>query len=133
MILPDTSAWIEYFRASGSPVHRVMTQVLGEDLDVVTTGVVMMELLAGERSEDDAAITRSLLLGYPMIPVDAAQDFDQAATMYRSCRAAGDTVRQLTDCLIAVAAIKVGATVLHADRDFEVIARHSDLRIEPVA
>ena len=45
----------------------------------------------------------------------------------------GDTVRQLTDCLIAVATIKAGATVLHADRDFDAIARHSELQIEPTA
>ncbi|MGZ5294241.1 MAG: PIN domain-containing protein [Actinomycetota bacterium] len=36
------------------------------------------------------------------------------------------------DCLIAAVAIREGATVLHADRDFDVIARHTDLRIEPL-
>lgn len=133
MILPDTSAWIEYFRASGSPVHRAMVRALSEDLDVVSTGIVVMELLAGETSEGDVAATRSLLLEYPMIPAHAAHDFEHAAEIYRSCRSAGDTVRQLTDCLIAASAIKAGATVLHADRDFDAIARHSDLRVEPLA
>ena len=133
MILPDSSAWVEYFRASGSPVHGAMVEALSEHLDVVTTGIVVMELLAGETSEGDVATTRSLLLEYPLIPVHAADDFEHAAKIYRSCRAAGDTVRQLTDCLIAVAAIKAGASVLHADRDFDAIARHSDLRIEPLA
>ncbi len=108
-------------------------RALSEDLDVVTTGIVVMELLAGETSDADIATTRSLLLEYPMIPAHAAHDFEHAAEIYRSCRAAGDTVRQLTDCLIAVAAIKAGAAVLHADRDFDAIARHSELQIEPTA
>jgi predicted nucleic acid-binding protein len=133
VILPDSSAWVEYFRASGSPVHGAMARALSEDVDVVTTGIVVMELLAGETSETDVAATRSLLLEYPLVPVHAAHDFEHAAKIYRSCRAAGDTVRQLTDCLIAVAAIKAGASLLHADRDFDTIARHSDLRIELLA
>ena len=132
MILPDTSAWIEFFRGSGSDVHLAMLRALAEDRDVVTTGVVVMELLAGESSDVDAAGTRSVLMEYPVVPAHGVPDFEEAARIYRACRAAGRTVRQLTDCLIAVAAIRADATILHLDRDFDVIARHTDLRIEPV-
>jgi predicted nucleic acid-binding protein len=37
------------------------------------------------------------------------------------------------DCLIAAVAIRESASILHADRDFDVMARHAGLRIEPVA
>jgi predicted nucleic acid-binding protein len=37
----------------------------------------------------------------------------------------------LTDCLIAAVAIRNGVSVLHRDRDFEVIARHTDLKVLP--
>ena len=63
MILAGTSAWVEYLRATGSPVH-----------------------------------------------------------LYRRCRAGGETVRKLSDCLIAAVALRHGA-------DFEVIARHTPLRV----
>ena len=33
------------------------------------------------------------------------------------------------DCLIAAVAIRERAHVLHRDRDFDVIARHTDLRL----
>lgn len=46
---------------------------------------------------------------------------------------AGEPVRSGMDCLIAAVAIRDDATLLHADRDFDVIARHTELRIEPVA
>ena len=39
------------------------------------------------------------------------------------------TVRALTDCLIAVVAIRARLQVLHADSDFTTIARHTNLAI----
>jgi hypothetical protein len=38
-------------------------------------------------------------------------------------------VRGLADCLIAVPAINAGAPILHADRDFDAIARHTPLQV----
>jgi predicted nucleic acid-binding protein len=38
----------------------------------------------------------------------------------------------MTDCLVAVPTIEAGATLLHADRDFDALARHTPLRLEPV-
>ena len=45
----------------------------------------------------------------------------------RYCR--GETVRKLVDRLIAASAIRESVPVLHDDVDFEVLARHTDLRI----
>lgn len=39
-------------------------------------------------------------------------------------------VRKMIDCLIAVPAIRADIPVLHADADFEVLARHTALRVE---
>jgi predicted nucleic acid-binding protein len=33
------------------------------------------------------------------------------------------------DCLIAAVAIRTGSAVLHADTDFDVLARHTALRL----
>ena len=41
----------------------------------------------------------------------------------------GDTPRRLVDCLIAAVALAVDAAVVHADADFDVLARHTALRI----
>ena len=56
-------------------------------------------------------------------------DYEEAAALYRHCRRRGETVRNLMDCLIAAVAIRNGAPVLHADVDFDVLARHTDLRV----
>lgn len=98
----------------------------------MTSEVVVMELLAGARTETDAVTIRGTLLEYPVVPLLGLGGYEEAARIYRACRSAGETVRKMTDCLIAVVAIRAGATLLHDDRDFDVIARHTELRIEPV-
>jgi hypothetical protein len=57
-------------------------------------------------------------------------DYEQAALLYRNCRRAGETVRRLIDCLIAAHAIRAKVPLLHADSDFDVLARHSALEID---
>jgi predicted nucleic acid-binding protein len=129
VILADTSAWVEFLRATGSPVHLRLRGLIAGDGDLATTDVVMMELLAGPATQDAMARLRRLLLRFQLLPVEGLADYEAAADLYRRCRAGGETVRKLTDCLIAVVAIRNGATLLHRDHDFEVIARHTTLRL----
>ncbi len=56
-------------------------------------------------------------------------DAEQAATLHRACRRAGETPRSLNDCLIAAVALRHDVPVLHRDRDFTVLAQHTDLRL----
>ena len=56
-------------------------------------------------------------------------DYEDAAAIYRSCRIRGETVRRMIDCLTAAVAIREGVPVLHADHDFDVIARHTTLQL----
>ena len=44
------------------------------------------------------------------------------ADIYRSMRAGGHTPRSITDCLIAAIGLRVAATVVHNDVDFDRIA-----------
>ncbi len=93
------------------------------------TEVVVMELLAGAGSDADAEALRERLLTFPLLRLEGLGDFEEAAAIYRRCRMAGETLRGIDDCLIAVPAIRVGAQVLHDDADFETIARHADLAV----
>jgi predicted nucleic acid-binding protein len=45
------------------------------------------------------------------------------------CSLGGETVRKVDDCLIAAVAIRNDVAVLHDDRDFDVLARHTTLRV----
>jgi predicted nucleic acid-binding protein len=129
VILADTSAWVEYLRATGSPVHLRLRKLIADEGDLVTTEVVMMELLAGETTPEGVARLRRLLGRFDLMAVEGLADYEAAAELHRRCRAGGETVRNLTDCLIAAVAVRHGAALLHRDQDFDVIARHTRLRV----
>lgn len=131
MILVDSSAWIEFLRGSGHAAHRTLTHHFGRRSQLGVTEPVVMELLAGVRSPGEGAKLRRRLLAFPLLALRGLPDFEKAAELYRLCRREGETVRRLIDCLIAAVAIRERATLLHNDRDFDVLARHSKLRIEP--
>lgn len=118
MILADTSAWIEFDRATSSPVDRRITTLIKHDGDLAVTEPVIMELLAGARDDRAEAKLRSLLARFELIRFDAACDFESAALVYRRCRAAGVTPRGVIDCMIAAVAWRAGARVLSHDADF---------------
>ena len=122
MILADTSAWVEFDRATGSAVDERVTGLIRSEGPLVVTEPVVMEVLAGARSEDRAAALRRLLLRFELLRFDSAADFDSAAQIYRTCRRAGVTPRGLMDCLIASVARRHGATLLAYDRDLAHVA-----------
>ena len=126
MILIDTSAWIEFLRDTGSVTCERVEALL--ETEIATCDVVRMELLAGARDELHLNDLRRLLARATLIAT-VPTDFDDAASLFRLCRRRGKTVRKLIDCLIAAIAIRAGVPLFHMDSDFDVLARHTDLRI----
>lgn len=127
MILIDTSAWIEFLRDTRSPVCTRVDDLLAAEIAVCDP--IRMEVLAGARSDEHLRDLRGLLARAATIPTEPT-DYEDAAALYRTCRRGGDTVRKLIDCLIAAVAINADVPVLHADNDFDVLARHTRLRPE---
>lgn len=128
MILADTSAWVEFLRGTGSQTNIQLRELIGGD-ELVTTDVVLMEVLAGARDDARRDRLRALLYRCEFTPTRGPGDYETAADVYRTCRRAGHTVRALTDCLIASVALRGGLALLHADSDFDAIARHTALEI----
>ena len=130
MILPDSSAWIEYLRATESDIDLRLTRLVDTRTALATTEVVVMEVLAGARDDRHLAELRDLLARCQPLNLAGVGDFEEAASLYRTCRRAGETVRKMVDCVIAAVAIRNQASVLHRDSDFEVLARHTPLHVE---
>ena len=126
MIFIDTSAWIEFLRNTESTVCTLVGELL--DSEVAICDAVRMEVLAGGRDESHLLQLRRLLARATVLPTSPT-DYDEAAMLYRRCRRQGETVRKLIDCLIASTAIRAGVPVLHNDADFDVLARHTELRV----
>jgi predicted nucleic acid-binding protein len=89
-----------------------------------------MEVLAGARDEQHLGDLRGLLARGSLLPTEPT-DYEEAAALYRTCRRGGETVRKLIDCLIAATAFRSAVPILHSDNDFDVLARHTPLSVEP--
>lgn len=131
LVIVDSSAWIDFFR--GNDQHGKVRAAIEDDaVDLMTTDVIRLEILAG--ADHDSLRTRmnSLLAGC----TDAAQipraDVDDAVALFQQCRKRGETVRSPNDCLIAAIAVRLNVPVMHADQDFEVMKRHTRLRTVPL-
>lgn len=133
MIVVETSAWIEFFRATGSAADRTIARLIEEgEESIALTEVVVLELLVGVAPGRALERLRRRLLAFTVLPLEGLSGYEAAATLYHACRQAGETLRSLADCLIAVPALGAGAPVLHADRDFDVLARHTALEVFPL-
>lgn len=123
MILADTSAWVEFDRATGSPADQRLTELIeAGGGDLVVTEPVMMEVLAGARTDERSRDLRRLLTSFRWIAADPVADFEGAALLYRQCRSVGVTPRGLIDCMIVTISLRSGAALLAVDGDFAAIA-----------
>ncbi|WGW10649.1 PIN domain nuclease [Saxibacter everestensis] len=130
-MIVDTSAWIEYFQGTDSLANHRIYDSIRDDAHIVVPELVMMELSIGTTDEAAAARRKRFLRRFDIIPIAPLRDTEAAATIHRRCRRSGETVRNLIDCTIAAVAIRLGYPVLHRDRDFSAIARHTRLKEEP--
>jgi predicted nucleic acid-binding protein len=130
VILADTSAWVEYDRGTGGAVDRRLTELIRDEGPLAVTEPVVMEVVAGARTDDRESDLRRLLLRFDLLGFDVAADFDAAASIYRRCRRVGVTPRGLIDCMIASVARRHQATLLAADTDLSRVARVIGIEVD---
>lgn len=129
-LLVDTSVWSLAFRrdqASTAPQVRALRNALEGDEIVVTTGLVLQELLqgfTGPRARKDL-IERFAAL--PLVGPDR-QDHIDAADLRNACRRAGVQLGTI-DALLAQLCIRHELTLLTTDKDFADAASHCRLRL----
>jgi predicted nucleic acid-binding protein len=123
VILADTSAWVEYDRATGSSVDQRLSELIKNEGPLAITEPVVMEVVAGARDDQQEDRLRRFLSRFQLLSFDGVADFDGAAIIYRRCRAAGVTPRGLLDCMIAAVALRREAALLAHDADLDRVAR----------
>jgi len=128
MHLIDTSAWIEYLRATGSKADAEVTRLIEATAPIATTEPIIMELLAGARDAGNFRRLKAMTDGLPLMGLDPACDYHEAAAIFRLARTGGRTIRSMADCLIAAVGMRRDATVVHFDADFDMIASCVPLR-----
>jgi predicted nucleic acid-binding protein len=128
MTLIDTSVWIDFLAGRDNPqVEAVETLVEGRE-DICICGVVLTEVLQGIRDDKEYEATKAVLSELVFLPM-TPETFYMAAHIYRTCRSKGITIRNSTDCMIAAACLQHEASLLHNDKDFDLIGSQFDLQI----
>lgn len=128
-MIVDTSAWVEYLRKTGSSTHLALRAEVDAGRPIATPAPVVMELLAGSRTESEGQRLLRLLSRFEILVPDSLGDFQHGALVYRMCRRAGSTIRSIVNCMVAATAIEEDRPLLARNRDFEMIARHTELEL----
>ena len=129
-VLVDTSVWSLALRKRGPVDHPAvggLSSLLHANENVFVTGLILQEVLQAFPSEAPFRNVVRHLEPFPLLELERS-DYVHAAGLHRRCAAKGVSV-STADCQIAAAAIRHACLLLTADRDFERIARLSDLKL----
>jgi predicted nucleic acid-binding protein len=116
MYLMDASTWLK--RAHGPVMRRVVGLI--EERQLAICPITRLEVLFGAQGskwdERNADIDGLEVVDHP------DEIFARALVLQRALAHAGLQGRKIPDLVVAVTASSTGSTVLHYDRDFEMIA-----------
>ncbi len=120
--LIDTSA---YARIATSPEVAALVEPLLVEGAVAVCGVLALEVGFSARSGRDHARVSKSLAAWPWIDVEPVDWLRASDVQGRLAEGGQHRAAGLADLLTAAAAERSGVTVLHYDRDFELIAEVS--------
>jgi len=128
----DTSVWSLAFRrdAPHAAKHvRELVRAIESGETILTTGLVLQELLQGFSGPKDRKLIMDRFAALPLLVPDR-QDHVDAAGLRNHCRRRGIQIGTI-DALLAELCIRHGLTMLTTDKDFQGVARHSALKLWP--
>lgn len=131
-ILVDTSVWSLALRRdveSAEPEVRYLKDALLGSEVVVTTGLVLQELLQGFSGAKARARIIERFAALPLLQPDR-DDHIGAAALRNACRQAGVQLGTI-DALLAQLCVRHELTLLTTDKDFTHAARHCTLLVWP--
>ena len=128
MVIVDTSVWIDFLKGRESGPVAKLEQLLAEEVDVFTTGLIVQEVLSGIRNKKEREKVRTDLGHFILVMPTLATHVD-AAEIFDTCRKKGYTIRSIVDCLIAALALEYNLEIHENDRDYRHIAQVFPLRI----
>ena len=129
-VLVDTSVWSLALRRDGSTSEaevRFLFEVLGGADSVVTTGLVLQELLQGFAGPRAAEAIVERFRALPLIQPDRT-DHIAAAEVRNACRRAGVQIGTIDALLIQLCG-RHELTLLTTDKDFVHASQHVPVRV----
>lgn len=120
-IIADTSVWKGFFKGIESTQVKTLAKYIENDNTIYLCPTIIQEVLQGISNDKHYKQIRNYLLAFNILNDDGIEIAISAADLYRSLRKKGVTIRKSNDCIIAQYAIKYSLSILHQDRDFNMI------------
>jgi len=117
-ILPDTCAWIDFFRGRPSAMAEQVEAALLKG-GVVSCGVVLFELLQGIKTAQEESLVLKAFQAVPSLEMTGAL-WIKAGQLSLQIRKNGHTL-PMSDIIIATLALEHSCSMLTVDRHFDVI------------
>ena len=117
-ILPDTCAWIDYFRPGETPLGERLEKVLADEV-VYVCGPVLYELVQGAKSDEERASLTHAMAALPFLEM-TEKLWIQAGKLSAALRREGKTI-PFSDILIAALTLEHDLVVMTADEHFRFI------------
>lgn len=131
MILIDTSVMIDYLKGKDNAKTQLLDEVIRRDIPYGFSAYTYQEILQGARDEKEFNTLKVYFSTQKIyfLP-NRIRVFEVAAEFFFFLRRKGKTVRSTIDILIALTAIDNNLSLLHNDRDFDIMAEEvSELKI----
>jgi predicted nucleic acid-binding protein len=117
-ILPDTCAWIDFFKGNQTSLAESLAQALVQR-EVMVCGVVLCELLQGVKKPGEELLVLNALQALPHLEM-TRELWISAGQLSASQRKSGHTL-PLSDIILATLALNFNCAVLTVDRHFAAI------------
>jgi predicted nucleic acid-binding protein len=123
VILVDTSVLVNYLKGNETPKTRVFDAILDQGLLYGISPYTYQELLQGAKDEREFILLKEYLdtQNIYFLP-QTIETYATASRIYFDLRRKGITLRGTIDVLIALTALHYGLSLLHDDKDFDVMA-----------
>ena len=131
-VLADTSVWIDFFNGKKSSECDILFKYLENDGPVLICPPIIQEILQGIRNDSEYQKVKTSILSLDVLSIEPIEAAIGTADLYRLLRKHGATIKRSMDCLIAYYAIYYNVNLLHKDKDFDIIAKNSSLKIRKV-
>ena len=128
MILVDSSVWIDLFAGKHTEATVFVLNAIENSYDLCICGIIMTEVLQGIRSDKEYEKVKRILSDLIYLPI-SRNTFIESVSLYRLIRKSGKTIRSPIDCIISSICIEHDIKLIHDDKDFDVIAHSSSLKL----
>ena len=127
--LIDTTVWVKYLRGLDASLKDRISSLVLED-KVFASEVIIMEILRGAKSAREYNMLYQDFLALPQLATD--HDVWEMAwkTAYK-IRKGGINV-PMVDVIISAIAVRYKCTLMHSDKHFNLIAKHTGLKVMEV-